>query len=307
MAAIVMAFSSASAFTPRSQVSNQETVRCPCASSLVSSPLQKARPSPLTITTRASALCARWAVAVTRSSTQARLAALSTAGRLSRSRAIGPLASQRIVSSSRVDIALPPVSARASSHGQVLVAMYNLLQSQSLYCPFAQDKLLHFATGRHGIGVHELEIAWDLLMADLPLTELTQLLLRNYCSLSGTHHRKQLLTKESIRYSYDVHLSNFGMPQQELFDLAWEDVLAAANDHLFEATHDVEVALRIHRCQVPRVQPTLAINRCPGLRWHLVVADHDLVAPTAQFPTLSARHNIACRWIDQLNLAMRQR
>src|SRR5438105_3150055 len=157
-----MASSSANAVTPRSQVSNQETVRFSCASSLVSSPLQKARPSPLTITTRTSALCARYAVALTRSSTQARLAALSTAGRLSRSHAREPLTSQRIVSSSRVDIAFPSVSVRASSHGYALVAGYALLQSQSLYCPFAQDKFLHFPTGRHGIGVHKLEVVWNL-------------------------------------------------------------------------------------------------------------------------------------------------
>ena len=40
------------------------------------------------------------------------------------------------------------------------------------------------------------------------------------------------------------------IPKCLLFDLAWEDVFAAAHDHLFEAPHDGEVAMRIHHRQL---------------------------------------------------------
>ena len=97
------------------------------------------------------------------------------------------------------------------------------------------------------------------------------------------------------------------MPYEELFDLAWEDVFAAANDHFFEASYDVKVALRVHCCQIPRVQPSLAINRRVGRVFHLVVARHDLVAPAAEFSALLTGDEVAGRRIDQLDLAVGQR
>src|SRR5216683_3142858 len=128
-----------------------------------------------------------------------------------------------------------------------------LLQPQSRDGVLAQDKLLYFAAGRQRIGPDELEVARDLLMTDLALTILAQLLLGKFFSLSEDHHSQLFFAKELVGHAHDLHVSDLGMANQKLLDFAWEDVLAAANDHIFETTNGVDVAVRVHRCQVTAV------------------------------------------------------
>ena len=45
----------------------------------------------------------------------------------------------------------------------------------------------------------------------------------------------------------------FGMADQEFFDFAWEEVLASTNDHVFDAAHDIDITMCIHRRQVTSV------------------------------------------------------
>ena len=142
-------------------------------------------------------------------------------------------------------------------------------------------------------------------MADLPLAELPQFLPRGFFSFFKTHHRQQFLPKESVRHAQDVHIDNLGMPQQELFDFAGKDIFATANDHLFEASYDIEIAMRIHCCQVSSMQPSLAINRPVGRFFHLVIASHHLVPTAAEFSWLPTGHDVTASRIDQLNFTMR--
>src|SRR5260370_25412026 len=60
-----------------------------------------------------------------------------------------------------------------------------LLQSQCLDGSFAQHKLLHLAAGRQRIALHELEVTWDLLVADPTFTVVAQFLLRHLLSTFG--------------------------------------------------------------------------------------------------------------------------
>src|SRR5205807_8970653 len=96
------------------------------------------------------------------------------------------------------------------------------------------------------------------------------------------------------------------MADEELLNFSGEEVLAAANDHLLEPTHDVDIPVSIHRGQVARVQPALTINGLGGLLRHLVVADHHQETPTTDFSTLPARHHLTGSRIDNLDLRMGQ-
>src|SRR6266571_1464213 len=132
-----------------------------------------------------------------------------------------------------------------------------LLQVLSEYCKprgfnsvLAQHELLYLAAGRHGVGLHELEVARDLLAADLPFTVLAHLLLAELLAHPGQDHRQQLFAKESIRHAEHLHVGYLGVANEELLDLAREEVLTTANHHFFEAPHDIDVALRVHRHQV---------------------------------------------------------
>ena len=74
----------------------------------------------------------------------------------------------------------------------------------------------------------------------------------------------ELLAILRIGHAHALHVLHFGMAVQELLDFARIDVLAAANQHVFGAAHDVAVAFVIDGGQVPRVHPTGLVNGGPG-------------------------------------------
>ena len=94
------------------------------------------------------------------------------------------------------------------------------------------------------------------------------------------------------------------MADEELLNFTGEEILPAANDHLLEPTHDVDIPVNIHRGQIARMQPALAINGLGGLLRHLVVAGHHQETPATDFSALPARHHLTCSRIDNLDLGM---
>src|SRR5215469_15571143 len=98
-------------------------------------------------------------------------------------------------------------------------------------------------------------------MTDLPFAVGAQFLLGQFHTLPGTNYGCQFLTKELIRDAEYLHISNFGMTNKKLFDLDGENVFAAANDHVFETAHNVDIAAFVHGGEVAGMQPSLVINR----------------------------------------------
>src|SRR6266700_571712 len=109
----------------------------------------------------------------------------------------------------------------------------HLRKPQGFNSVLAQHELLYLAAGRRKVALHEPDVARDLLASDLPFTVLAH-----------------LLAKESIRHAEHLHVGYLGVANEELLDLAREEVLTTANHHFFEAPHDIDVALRVHRHQV---------------------------------------------------------
>ena len=92
---------------------------------------------------------------------------------------------------------------------------------------------------------------------------------------------------------------------EELFDLARIDVLAAANDHVLEAAHDVDVALLVHGREVAGTHPAGLVDRFLRLGLVVPVAFHHRVATRAELAGLAARHRPALG-VDDLDLDVRQ-
>ena len=76
----------------------------------------------------------------------------------------------------------------------------------------------------------------------------------------------------------------------EFLDLLRVDVFTSADNHVFQATGDAEVALRRLASEVTRVQPALGVNRRFGGAGHLVVPFHDVVTAGDEFADLAHRH-----------------
>src|SRR5437588_13024600 len=97
------------------------------------------------------------------------------------------------------------------------------------------------------------------------------------------------------------------MTDQKLLELDGEDVLAAANDHILEAAHDVDVTAFVHSCQVTGMQPAIAVNRLRGFLGHLVIALHNQETPAAELDALTAGNRLAGDGIENLDVGMGQR
>ncbi len=95
------------------------------------------------------------------------------------------------------------------------------------------------------------------MTADLSVAVLAQFFLCELHALFGEDHRQQFFTIEFVGHAQHLHIGYLGMANEEFFNLTREDVLASANDHLFEAAHDIHVASRIHSCQVAGMQPAI--------------------------------------------------
>ena len=94
------------------------------------------------------------------------------------------------------------------------------------------------------------------------------------------------------------------MRVQEFFDLAWIDILAPPNDHILNATHDIEVALGIHHTLITGMHPSRLINRLHRGNPVIPVAQHDAVAACAYFTRFANRHDPSRTRIDHFYLHM---
>src|SRR6266699_1318682 len=195
-------------------------------------------------------------------------------------------------------------SARSSLTRSRRLYSRGFLQPQRFDSLLAQDELLHFAACSHGIGVNELEVARDLLMTDLFLTEVAQFLLGKLLPFLRTHHGQHLLAEKFIGHAEDLYIGDPGMANQKLFDLTWKNVFTPTNHHLLEAANDIDIPARIHCCQVTCMQPSITVDGLSSLLRHLIVALHDEVATTAQFSALTTRHYFAGGRVDDLDLDM---
>src|SRR5207302_5265598 len=102
-----------------------------------------------------------------------------------------------------------------------------------------------------------------------------------------------LFTVLDVRHADGLHVADFRMRVQELFDLARVDVFAAPNDHVLQPAHDVDVAVLAHHGKIAGVHPARAVD-CGGRRGRVVpVSQHHGVPPRAQLAGPAARHDRA--------------
>ena len=97
------------------------------------------------------------------------------------------------------------------------------------------------------------------------------------------------------------------MGEQEFFDLAGIDVLAAADHQVFDPAGDPVVAAGQPQGQIARVQPALGVDRRGGGLGILVIAQHHDVPPGAQFARLVVAQHCAGGRIDDFDFDARQR
>ena len=97
------------------------------------------------------------------------------------------------------------------------------------------------------------------------------------------------------------------MAAQQIFDLFRRDVLAAANDDLFDAPGDAHITALIYRRLIAGVQPAVGVNRFRGRLAVVVVAPHHIVTATTKLAGDIRGARVAGRRIDDLDFDFGQR
>src|SRR2546430_199820 len=57
-----------------------------------------------------------------------------------------------------------------------------------------------------------------------------------------------------------LHVADRRMPVEEFLHLARIDVVAAADDHVLDAAHDVQIPVLVHRCEIAGVHPARGVD-----------------------------------------------
>src|SRR5262249_24345399 len=113
-----------------------------------------------------------------------------------------------------------------------------LLQSELADGLLAHDELLDLAGDGHREGVDKLDVARDLVVGDVALAELADLIGGRGYAIMQLDPGTDLLAVLGVGHAYHLHVLHLGMPVEELLDLAWIDVLAAADHHVLQPADD---------------------------------------------------------------------
>src|SRR5881398_2927225 len=85
-----------------------------------------------------------------------------------------------------------------------------------------------------------------------------------------------------VRQANDRHFLHGRVPQENAFDLNGGDVFAAADDDVFQAVADLDIAIRVYDRGVSTVKPS-AVQCTLGRFFVVIVAGHDDVAAGYDF------------------------
>src|SRR6266481_82696 len=195
-----------------------------------------------------------------------------------------------------------PVSA-AQRANQSASRRLGRLQSEPRLDRLAHHELLDLSSDRHRKFVDELDVARDLVVRDLPVTEAANLVGRQRLAGSRPDPCAEFLAVTIVGDAEDLNIQDLWMTKEKFLDLARVEVLTAADHHVLDAADDVAVALRIDDGDIAGVHPATGIEHVGGLFGFVPIAQHDAVAAGAQFAPFAARHDASLE-IDNLDLDM---
>src|SRR5713226_9140756 len=149
------------------------------------------------------------------------------------------------------------------------------LQSEPRLDRLAHQELLDLAGDGHGKFVDEFDVAGNLVVRDLSLTERADLVGRQGLAGSRPDPCAELLAVAIVCDSENLDVQNFRMTIKEFLDLARIEVLAATDHHVLDAADDVAIAFLIDDGDIAGVHPAIDVEYIGGLLALDPIAQHD--------------------------------
>src|SRR6266536_2430003 len=180
-----------------------------------------------------------------------------------------------------------------------------VLQAQFLDGLLTHEVLLDFARDGHRETVHEDDVARDFVVSDLAFAEVLYFCSGGLYAGFEFDPGDDLFAIFGIGNANDLKVADLGMGVEEFLNFAWVDVFATADDHVFDASNDVDVAFGVHGCQVSSMHPVGAVNCGCGGFGVVPIANHDAITTGAEFAGRSGGNDLSGSGIDDFDLKMR--
>ena len=124
---------------------------------------------------------------------------------------------------------------------------------------------------------------------------------------SRSHECDHPLSPLLVGYAHHRDVAHAGVSEENLFDFPGIDILSTPNDHVLDAANNLDVAPRIHRSEVARMQPARFIDGRFGRFGVVVIAVHHPVSPGADLALDLRIHHLPACGIDDLYRSLGKR
>ena len=171
------------------------------------------------------------------------------------------------------------------------VTIFILVKRHLLLFLFHQHATQYFSDlGLRQFGA-EFDQGWYLVRGQTLFAEVANLF--DGSALAFLEHDKGLdrFAPFGVRHAHDGCFHHLGVHKEDLFNLAWHDVVAAGDDQVLLAIHDEEVTIGVHRGDVARVEPAVSVDGIRSFLRIVVVALHDLGPRTTSSPVCPTSKN----------------
>src|SRR5690242_9986325 len=141
-------------------------------------------------------------------------------------------------------------------------------------------------------------------MRNLALAECLQFFRSHLLARLDLHPGCNLFAISGIGHPNDLYIAYLRVSIEEFLNLTRIDVFATSNDHILDATNDVDIAFTVHRRQVASMHPACTVNGLGCGIWVIPVAKHHAVATSTQFSRLTHWDHFPVSWIHYFDLKM---
>ena len=101
---------------------------------------------------------------------------------------------------------------------------------------------------------------------------------RPLCRIGGAHRRTNHLSPVIVGNTEYSNIGYRGVSEQNGFDFTRIDIFSTADNHVAQATRDLDVSAIIHCPEIACAHPAIRTNRVSRCFRHVEIADHALVA-----------------------------
>src|ERR1700756_5032230 len=172
----------------------------------------------------------------------------------------------------------------------------------SLYHEISQHVALNLAAPCHRQFAEPLHKFRQLVVSNLVTKKGDELFSRRHDVTLGNDAEAIALAEAEIWNAYHCRVHDLGMGVENLFHLAWKELLSAAVYDLLAAAGDLHIAAGIdHSPEIAGAEPALLVESKSIGGWIVVIAEMDRRTARHQFANLSWRNVVSVR-IDNAQL-----